>query len=104
MSMKFLINLVECIVIEHAQQGVACILLNPLETGIEKLEALHQVYEDPILMYGVQKFASPPAPLLSFVTVEQLKPTDALSYILEPQEAKVMIRGGRQYLFIEVKC
>ncbi len=95
MSMKFLINLVECVVAKCTRQGAARILLDLLETGIEKLEALHRVYEDQILMYGAQKSAGSPAPLLSFVTVERLKPTDALSYVLEPQE--VVIKGGRQY-------
>lgn len=94
MSMKFLINLVECVVAKCTRPGAARILLDLLETGIEKLEALHRIYEDETLMYDAQKSTDPPAPLLSFVTVERSKPTDALSYVLEPQDA--VIKGERQ--------
>ncbi|KAF8339104.1 FAT-domain-containing protein [Cantharellus anzutake] len=89
MSMKFLINLVEFVVAKCSRPGAARILMDFLETAVEKLEALHRVYEDQILMYDAQKSTDLPVPLLSFVAVERSKPTDALSYVLEPQDAVI---------------
>jgi transformation/transcription domain-associated protein len=84
MCMKVLITLVECVIQQCSRPDAAQILGSLLETAIEKLDAVHRMHQDLLLMAEATK--GHVDPILGFVAVEKAKPIQGASFVTESPE------------------
>jgi hypothetical protein len=89
--MKLLLNLIDQVLARCSRTEAAHILMNMLETGIDKLGVLYRIYEDLMRMTDGPK-PSESDELSIFSSVERLKPVETIAYLVENPE--VVLRGS----------